>query len=349
VSRQRSFGTAALLATGLLAAGCSGPENWLDPAGPAADTAATIWWILFGLGTAVYVVVMVLVVLAFRRGRRREDHDPALVDGSAGAEEGRVPWRLVLFGGIVGPAVVLLALNLITAPLSAAMGDRGASAAGADLETGEVVIDVVAEKFWWRVHYPDQGVVTANEIHIPTGEAVRLRISSADVVHSFWIPRLAGKIDATPGHTTELVLETDEPGRYRGRCTEYCGLAHAQMIVFVVAEEPDDFDRWIEHQREPQPQPEDPRIEEGRQVFFGSSCVYCHTVAGHGPPNTIGPDLTHLASRETIAGGILPNDRAHLGGWIIDPQAQKPGNLMPGTQIAGDELAALIDYLESLE
>jgi cytochrome c oxidase subunit II len=331
-------------------AGCSGPENWLDPAGPAADIAATIWWVLFGLGMAVYAVVMALVVLAFRRGRRREDIDPVLIGGSAGAEAGgRVPWRLVLFGGIVGPAVVLLALNLITAPLSAAMDDRGASAAGADLETGEVVVEVVAEKFWWRVHYPDHEVVTANEIHIPTGEKVRLRITSADVIHSFWIPRLAGKIDATPGHTTELVLETDEPGRYRGRCTEYCGLAHAQMIVFVVAQEPDEFAGWLEHQREPQPQPTDPRIEKGRQVFFGSSCVYCHTVSGHGPPNTIGPDLTHLASRETIAGGILPNDRANLGGWIVDPQAQKPGNLMPGTQIAGEELQVLLDYLESLE
>jgi cytochrome c oxidase subunit II len=339
-----------ILCLPLLLAACAGPEDWLDTAGPAADTAATIWWILFWLGMAVYVVVMVLVVLAFRRGRRSDGTDPVLSEGSAGGvEEGRAPWRLVILGGIVGPAIVLLALNVITAPLSAAMGDRGASAIGADLETGEVVIDVVAEKFWWRVHYPGQDVVTANEIHIPTGEKVRLRITSADVIHSFWIPKLAGKIDATPGHTTELVLETDEPGRYRGRCTEYCGLAHAQMIVFVVAQEPDEFAGWLEHQREPQPQPADARIEEGRQIFFGSSCVYCHTVSGHGPPNTIGPDLTHLASRKTIAGGILPNDRAHLGAWIVDPQAQKPGNLMPGTQIAGEELQLLLDYLESLE
>jgi cytochrome c oxidase subunit II len=343
---RRRAGRLPLLVAAAALVGCTGPENWLDPAGPAAETAATIWWVLFGLGMAVYVVVMLLVVLAFRRGRRVDGTDPALAGPTD--DGGRAPWRLVVLGGIVGPALVLLALNLVTAPLSAAMADRGASAAGADLDTGEVVIDVVAEKFWWRVHYPGQDVVTANEIHLPTGEPVRLRITSADVIHSFWIPRLAGKIDATPGHTTELVLETDTPGRYRGRCTEYCGLAHAQMIAFVVAQEPDEFAAWLERQREPQPQPTDPRIEEGRQIFFGSSCVYCHTVRGHGPPNTIGPDLTHLASRETIAGGVLPNDRAHLGGWVVDPQAQKPGNLMPGTQIAGEELDALLDYLESL-
>jgi cytochrome c oxidase subunit II len=343
--------TRTLLATGTVAvalSACSGPENWLAPVGPAARTAATIWWVLFGLGMAVYVVVMVLVVLAFRRGRRAPEVDPALAAGDEEAAR-QVSWRLVLFGGIVGPALVLLVLNLITAPLSAAMADRGASARGAGVEAGELVIEVTAEKFWWRVRYPDHGVETANEIHMPTGERVRFRITSADVIHSFWIPRLAGKIDATPGHTTELILETDEPGRYRGRCTEYCGLAHAQMVAFVVAQPPDEFAEWLDHQAQPQPLPTSPRIEEGRQIFFGSSCVYCHTVSGHGPPNMIGPDLTHLASRETIAAGVLPNDRAHLGGWIVDPQAQKPGNLMPGTQIAGDELQALLDYLESLE
>jgi cytochrome c oxidase subunit II len=347
--RRASTVTATAVAA-LLAASCDGPENWLAPAGPAARTAATIWWVLFALGMAVYLAVMVLVVLAFRRGRRTDDDlDPALAPTEQDGAAGRVSTRLVVFCGIVGPALVLLVVNLVTAPMSAAMGDRGASARGAAVDAGELVVEVTAEKFWWRVRYPQHDVETANELHIPTGEPVRIRLSSADVIHSFWIPRLAGKIDATPGHTTELVLETDEPGRYRGRCTEYCGLAHAQMVTFVVAQPPDEFAAWLDHQAQPQPLPTSPRIEEGRQIFFGASCVYCHNVAGHGPPNLIGPDLTHLASRETIAGGTLPNDRAHLAGWIVDPQAQKPGNLMPGTQIAGDELQALLDYLESLE
>lgn len=326
-----------------LLASCSGPESMLDPVGPPARTTATIWWILFGLGLAVYAVVMVLVVLAFRRARRRAEDDESV---DARDEDARpAARRLVLYGGLIGPAIVLLVLNVITTPMSAGLDDRGPTAAVGD---DGVVIDVVAERFWWRVEYPQYGVSTANEIHIPAGERVQLRLTSTDVIHSFWIPKLAGKIDATPGHTTSLTLEADEPGRYRGRCTEYCGLAHAQMIVFVIAQERGEFDAWVEQQAQPQPELIDERLEEGREQFFGSACVYCHTVDGHGPPNDIGPDLTHLASRETIGAGALPLDRANLAGWIVDPQAQKPGNLMPGTQIAGDELDALVDYLMSL-
>ncbi|GGI03031.1 cytochrome c oxidase subunit II [Egicoccus halophilus] len=336
----------AVLAAAL--AGCAGPEALLDARGPSAANTATLWWIMFAMGAAVYVVVMVLIGLAFWRGRRRDIDDPALKvrdeDTSPAVR------RLVIFGGIVGPALVLLVLNLVSVPMGQAVGDRGASAEGVEGYAEEdVVVNVTAEVFWWRVEYPGRDVITANEIHIPVGEEVRIRLTSEDVIHSFWVPKLAGKIDATPGHTTELVLEADEPGRYRGRCTEYCGIAHAQMIIHVVAQERDEFDTWVEQQQQPQPQPATERIEEGRQVFFGSSCVYCHTVDGHGPPNQIGPDLTHLASRETIGAGIMPNTRGNLAGWIVDPQAQKPGNLMPGTQIAGDELDALLDYLESLE
>ena len=339
----------ALLASAVLFAGCAGPEAMLDPGGPAAGTTATMWWILFGMGTAVYLIVMGLVVVAFRRARRRREQ-------WSGQPERDLPdqavspaaRRLVVYGGIIGPLLVLLVLNLITAPMGAGIDDRGASAEGVDNPAEDVVIEVVAEKFWWRVTYPELGVTTANEIHLPTRERVRLRITSADVIHSFWIPKLAGKIDATPGHTTELVLEADEAGRYRGRCTEFCGLAHAQMIVWAVAQERAEFDAWVEAQAQPRPEDLTEELERGREVFFGSSCVYCHAIEGHGPPNTIGPDLTHLATRETIAGGILENNRANLGGWIVDPQSLKPGNLMPGTQIAGAELDALLDYLESL-
>lgn len=328
------------LALGVLVlalAGCAGEEAWLDPAGPNADTTATVWWIMFWMGLVVYVAVAVVAVIALLRARRRRAVD------TTDAEDPLVARRLVLVGGIALPAVVLLVLNVISAPMSAGIAEPPGAA------EDELVIEVVAEQFWWRVTYPQHEITTANEIHIPTAERVHVRITSTDVIHSFWVPKLAGKVDATPGHTTELVLETDTPGRYRGRCTEFCGLAHAQMIVHVVAEEPGDFDAWVEHQSQPQPIPEDDRIAQGREVFLSSSCVYCHVVDGHNAANAIGPDLTHLASRETIAGGIMPNDRGNLGGWIVDPQAQKPGNLMPGTQLAGDDLEALLDYLGSLE
>jgi cytochrome c oxidase subunit II len=333
---RASLRRAALVASLLLLAGCAGPEAWLDAAGSAAETTATVWWILFWMGTAVYVVVMVLAVIAFVRARRQPEVN------TSDREDPLVARRLVVYGGIAGPAVVLLVLNVLSVPLSAEVSDRPGA------EEGEVVIEVVAEKFWWRVTYPDHDVVTANEIHIPTGERVHVRLTSTDVIHSFWVPKLSGKIDATPGHTTELILETDRPGRYRGRCTEFCGLAHAQMVVHVIAEEPDDFAAWVERQSTPQPLPTDDEVIRGREVFMSSSCVYCHAVAGHTAPNDIGPDLTHLGARKTIAAGVLPNQRGFLGGWIVDPQAQKPGNLMPGTQLAGDELDALLDYLESL-
>lgn len=329
---------AALAGVALGLAGCSGPESWLEPVGRRAVTTASIWWILFGLGLAVYVVVMILAAIAVVRARRSRTP----VD-EADAAESPVARRMVIYGGIAVPALILLVLNLITVPMSASVSDRP----GGDGDA--LVVEVVAEQFWWRVTYPDHGVVTANEIHIPSGEEVRVRVTSTDVIHSFWVPKLAGKVDATPGHTTEVVLESDEPGRFRGRCTEFCGLAHAQMVIHVVAQEPDDFDAWLEHQSTPQEVPTDERLVQGREVFMSSSCVYCHTVDGHNAANAIAPDLTHLASRDTIAGGILPNDRANLGGWIVDPQAHKPGNKMPGTQLAGDELQALLDYLTSLE
>lgn len=337
MTRRSPRAPALLLVLPLVLGGCAGEEAWLDPAGTNAITTATVWWILFWLGSAVYVAVAVVAVLALLRARRRPEVD------TTDDEDPLVARRLVIIGGIALPAIVLLVLNVITVPMSAGIAERPGA------EPDELVVEVVAEQFWWRVTYPQHDVLTANEIHIPTGERVHVRITSTDVIHSFWVPKLAGKVDATPGHTTELVLETDAEGRYRGRCTEFCGLAHAQMIIHVVAQSPEEFDGWLTRQGTPQPEPTDARIAQGREVFLSSSCVYCHAVDGHSVANQIGPDLTHLATRETIAAGILPNDRAHLGGWIVDPQALKPGNQMPGTQLAGDELEALIDYLMSLQ
>lgn len=323
----------------LLLVGCSGEEAWLDAVAPAADTTATVTWVLLGMGGAVYVAVMVLALMGLRRARRPDDGDPA-----SEVDDPPVARRLVVVAGLVLPAIVLLVLNVVTVPMSASVGAWHE-------QDGELVVNVNAEQFWWRVTYPDLQIETANEINVPTGTTVRLRITSADVIHSFWVPRLAGKVDATPGHITEQVLEVDEAGRYTGRCTEYCGLAHAQMRIHVVAQDPADFRAWTRAQQQPRPRPADEgdQIAAGREVFLSSSCVYCHTVRGHGPPNAIGPDLTHLASRETIAGGILDNDRATLGGWVVDPQSLKPGTRMPGTQLSGDELRDLVEYLVSLE
>jgi cytochrome c oxidase subunit II len=327
---------ASLVALGTTA--CTGPEAFLDAGGPAAADIAWIWWVMFGLGMAVYLAVHVLVGVPVWRVWRGQ-HGP--VDD---ARELVVERRLLVGGGIVGTSVILFLLYFLAAPISVAVAPDRANPDG-----DEVLIEVVGHQFWWEVRYPDHDIVTANEITIPVGQTVRFRLSSADVIHSFWIPKLHGKVDMTPGHTTELVLEAERPGHYRGRCTEYCGIAHAQMILHVFAEEPDDFDAWLETEAAPAREPQTDEEQRGRDVFLTTTCVYCHTVRGHGPPSAVGPDLTHFASRTTIAAGILPNTREHLRTWIIDPQSLKPGAPMPGTALDGAELQALLDYLESLE
>jgi cytochrome c oxidase subunit II len=330
------------LALGVLALGlsaCTGPEAFLEAGGPAAEEIAWIWWVMFILGVGVYIAVLGLVgVPVWRNWRRR--HPP--VDD----ERELVVERRFLFGaGIIGSSIILFVLYLVAAPVGVAV----APALGGNPDGDEITIEVVGHQFWWEVRYPDHGFVTANEITIPAGQRVRFRLESADVIHSFWIPQLHGKVDMTPGHTTELVVEAERLGEYRGRCTEYCGIAHAQMLFRVFAVEADEFEQWVDAQAEPARDPETDEQRRGREVFLSSSCVYCHTIRGHGPVSEIGPDLTHFASRETIGAGILPNTRGHLAGWIVDPQALKPGNPMPGTAIAGEELRLLLDYLESLE
>jgi cytochrome c oxidase subunit 2 len=211
-----------------------------------------------------------------------------------------------------------------------------------------VTVEVIGHQFWWEIRYPDSGVVTANEITIPAGEPVRLLLRSADVIHSFWVPQLHGKMDLVPGRENTFWVTADTPGRYRGICAEFCGIQHAKMHKLVVALDRPDFDAWLQDQQAEAAEPATEQARRGREVFLQSSCVECHAVRGHTPPNDVGPDLTHLASRFTLAAGILPNNRGALGGWLLDPQSQKRGARMPPTNLSGPDLQALLDYLEAL-
>jgi len=308
----------------------------LDPQGPAAERIAGLWWLMFWLGLAVYVVVLALLVVPLLRGRRR-----------AAADEGeeiaaRTGNLLIWGGGVVVPVIILMVLVV-------ASGTVGAQVPwNRDNPGNQLTIDVTGHMFWWQVHYPQAGFETANEIVIPAGEPVHLRMTSVDVIHSFWVPQLHGKIDLTPGHGTTITIEANRPGVYRGQCAEFCGLSHAWMLITVDAREREDFDQWLAEQAEPAAELTDGVLREGQQLFTSSSCVYCHTVRGHTAESHVGPDLTHFASRRTIGAGALPNTRGHLAGWIVDPQASKPGNRMPGTDLDGAELQLLLDYLESL-
>jgi cytochrome c oxidase subunit 2 len=216
-----------------------------------------------------------------------------------------------------------------------------------------LVIKLTGHQWWWDVEYQDSvlqhRVHTANEFHIPVGEPVLIQLEAADVIHSFWVPSLAGKKDLIPGHPNTMWLVADRAGTYRAQCAEFCGHQHAKMAMLVIAEPRDRFNQWYERQLAPAAEPRDSAGEAGRQVFMGSSCPMCHTIQGTLAASRVGPPLTHLASRHTIAAGTLPNTRGNLGAWILDPQAVKPGASMPPSALSGRALTALLAYLESLE
>jgi cytochrome c oxidase subunit II len=220
-------------------------------------------------------------------------------------------------------------------------------------EPDALTVRVTGHQWWWEVQYQDPAynrrVSTANEIHIPVGRRVRLEVQSRDVIHSFWVPNLHGKLDLIPGYSGTTYFQADEPGVFMGRCAEYCGLQHARMDIRVIAESPEKFAAWYEGQLRAAPAPADTVQQKGQQVFLSKGCVMCHTVRGTPANSRVGPDLTHLASRMTIAAGTLPNTRGHLAGWVLDPQRIKPGVRMPPNPLAADELQALLDYLQSLK
>lgn len=286
-------------------------QSVLDPQGPVAGAVADLAWVLFAGGSAIFLLVVILAAQALFAPR---------------------PWlasrAFIVGGGIVFPLLVLSAL------LVHVLWGHGSS----DSEPA-IRIEVVGEQWWWRVRYP--GFETANEIRIPAGQPVELVLSSADVIHSFWIPSLAGKVDMIPGRTNRLRLGAQREGMFRGQCAEYCGGPHAHMALYVIAETPERFAAWLEAQRRP--------AASGNSLF-NARCAVCHTVRGTPAAGTRGPDLTHVGTRASIGAGLLPNNAGTLAGWIASSQHLKPGNLMPSFEdLSATELRALAGYLEGLK
>jgi cytochrome c oxidase subunit 2 len=212
---------------------------------------------------------------------------------------------------------------------------------------------VTGYQWWWEIQYedddPSRNFTTANEIHIPAGAPVRIKLASSDVIHSFWVPNLFGKQDLIPGQENEIRFVAERPGTYRGQCAEYCGFQHAHMSFFVVAESKDVFEAWRDKQIKSAEPPADPERQHGQQVFLSSPCALCHAIRGTEAGGRVGPDLTHLMSRRSIAAGTLPTSRGTVAAWIVDPQSIKPGNNMPLVTVSPDDLHALVSYLEGLE
>lgn len=317
--------------------GCAGSETQsvLEPLGPEAALLANLSWLLFAGGGLIFLVTMACAALAVWGGEAQRR--------TLGSR------RLIVAGGIVFPVVVLTVLLLETLSLSRTLGARSP-------DGGEPLrIEVVGRQFWWDVRYPgaspDDAVATANEIHIPVGREVELRVSAGDVYHSLWIPSLQGKIDMVPGRVNTLRLRAGEPGVARGQCTEFCGAQHALMAFWVVAETPEDHARWLERQRLPAGEPADEFLALGRRVFGTAGCGTCHAVRGTEWDGRIGPDLTRVGGRLSLAAGALDNHRGTLGGWIAGVQDLKPGANMPSynTVLDGPELRAVSAWLESLK
>jgi cytochrome c oxidase subunit 2 len=323
-------------------AGCEGIQSALDPAGPDAAASAWMTWLLMSVCTVVFVLVMAMLAWALGRGARK----PAPAQAEAHPEPKR-EGRLEAVVGIAVAATIVILIGLTVA--SYAVNRNLFSSNG----NGAVSIEITGHQWWWEVRYVDpeasRWFTTANEIHLPVGETVRIVLRSTDVIHSFWIPNLSGKKDLIPGQDNYLWLAADRPGLYRGQCAEFCGLQHAHMALFVVAEPREQFEGWAASQRQPAAEPTSDQQKRGRQVFLRGPCVMCHTVHGTQAQAITGPDLTHVASRHSIAAGRLPNTRGHRAGWIADPQTQKPGNQMPPIILPPQDFQALLSYLDILK
>lgn len=314
------------------------PPSSLSPGGPAAAALADLWWVLFWIAGAVFVAVIVLLILSVVRQR----DVPLAGDLWTGERLGGGGNLLVIVGGVVVPAIVALVLMIL-------MITVGVDVRALGNPSSALTVEVTGHKFWWDVRYPDAEVRSANELQIPVGEPVEVRLTSADVIHSFWVPQLGGKMDMTPGEENVLRIQADEPGTYRGMCTEYCGIQHAHMHFVVVARPAQEFDTWLEDRASPPEEPAEPLVQQGLEVFEDAQCVQCHTVDGVSPPTDVGPDLTDVGGRRTLGAGMMENNTGNLSGWILDPQGLKPGNRMPPSNLSGEELHALVAYLESLE
>jgi cytochrome c oxidase subunit 2 len=312
----------------LLAAGS------LDPQGPVAGAMADLWWLMLGLGVAVFVVFAVLLLVGLFRRRPAAEPQP---DGQTPNLSGR--W--IIAGGVMMPLAVLVVVFGATVQAMRAMPMTA--------PRGALAVEIVGHQWWWEVRYPDEGITTANELHIPVGRPVALRLTSADVIHSFWVPALGGKMDLLPDGTNMLVLQADEPGEHRSQCAEFCGLQHANHGLIVVAESAERFASWVADQQRPAVEPTEATARWGRDVLLRSNCVRCHAVRGTTADVTVGPDLTHFASRPTLGAGVLPNTPDHLADWVTDPHAIKSGVEMPATDLTQEELDALLTYLRSLE
>lgn len=347
-TRSLGPGLAVLFASlSILLAGCAGSPSPLAPASLNAQIIYSLSVAIFWIAVVVFVVVEgMLLFSVIRYSRRPVAGEPRQIEGNPTLE---IAWT-------AAPAIVLLIVFFFSVqalmPLASqpsTLAKPGAASGAPSLDAGSTLsVRVVGHQWWWEFDYPDYKVITASEMHIPIETRVDITVESVDVIHSFWVPQLGGKIDVIPGHINHTWIQADEAGRFHGQCAEFCGIEHANMRFEVVAEPMGQFQAWLQAQQAPVAAKTGDAAK-GEQIVMASACIGCHTIDGTQAQGKVGPNLTHFATRRTFAGAVLENTPENVGRWLSDPPAVKPGTLMPNLHLTQDQISALVAYLESLK
>jgi cytochrome c oxidase subunit 2 len=329
-----------LVVVALFGAGCTQladpnlPQTTVFPASDWGKQIQDLYVLLFWMALVVFVGVEGFLLYAVVRFRRRRDNEmPTQVHGNTRLE---VTWTVL-------PSLVLL---VIAVPSMATIFASNSPPVAAN---DALKVRVIGHQWWWEFQYPELGVTTANELHLPVGRTAVFDLESIDVIHSFWIPRMGGKIDAVPGHTNHMWFTPQETGEYLGQCVEFCGTQHANMRLRAIVQTQGDFDAWVQRQRAPATEPIPGLVQRGSDVFLGSACIGCHTIRGTRAQGTVGPDLTHVGSRQTIASGMIENTPQNMKQWIQHPQEVKVGSKMPNLNLTDADATAIATYLLSLK
>jgi cytochrome c oxidase subunit II len=335
---RRRLGLTLGILLGLLAAGCDSPSVLL-PASPQAQAIYDLLLLLFAVSVVVFVVVEGLLIYAVIRFSRR----PGKGEVTAHTRRLELAWT-------AAPAITLAVIFLIMGAVMWFLTTPDAELRGVPTSpTGkEIQVRVVGHQWWWEFEYPDLGIRTATDMHVPIGLLAVLSVESDDVIHSFWVPQLSGKIDAVPGQTNKAIFSATKAGIYRGQCSEFCGVQHAQMLFWIAADSPAQFEAWAKHQQA-LPPPMTGQAAKGQDVFLTAGCSGCHNVNGSEAMGKFGPDLTHIAGRSALAGGMLKNNPESVARWLTDPQKVKRGNFMPNLNLSPEQVSDLVEYLENLK
>jgi cytochrome c oxidase subunit 2 len=322
----------------VFAGGAGGVSNIFKPNGAPARAIVDYTMLVLAVCGVIFVIVvglLIYTVVRFRHRRGEEGHEPPQVYGSNQIE---LAWTVI-------PILIVFVLALVTARSIAEVQN-------AVRPPKALSVTVVGHQWWWEIRYPDQGVVTANELHVPVSDTAHrnptfLKLESADVAHSFWVPQLAGKMDVIPNRDNNMWIEPTTPGTYLGNCAEYCGTQHARMLIRVIVHPPGEFEKWVASQQSNAAN--ETQVKAGRDIFFATSCVNCHAINGTEAKGKFGPDLTHLMSRETLGSGAALNNPEKLRAWVRNPQNLKQGCYMPDMQLTDEEMDDLVQYLLTLK